>query len=290
MRAPVVISDEREWLRLLGDGRCTTVEATLANFPGYYSRPARSDMGSYTLSENLIYLFVAGGACATLPEGEETIATGSLCVLPAARTFRLRTLDSIVRLYRCRFRVRRGRDELVWLGRAHLQPHAQDLQATLVALIDEAQSPRPFGEERTRWLLCLLFSGLFRLGGDARDGEPGLSQAQRSHLQRYAHDRMAYSPEPRELAVELGLSLDYFTRIFRRSFGIPPRAWLLQERIRLAAVRVVESNDAIAAIARDFGYADPNLFGRQFRRVMGRTPSAFRVRHDQDRVRSRGRR
>jgi AraC-like DNA-binding protein len=191
----------------------------------------------------------------------------------------VRTREVPVRIHRCRFRVRRGGDDLVWLGRVDAQQRALDLQPTLVSLIDEAQSPRPYDEERVRWLLCLLFSGLFRLRRETLAGQPPLSEAQRARLRRYVHDRLAYGPEPRELARELGLSLDYFTRIFRRSFGVPPRTWLLQERVRLAAVRVVESRDPLATIARDFGYADPNLFGRQFRRVMGVTPSAFRERH-----------
>jgi AraC-like DNA-binding protein len=68
--------------------------------------------------------------------------------------------------------------------------------------------------------------------------------------------------------------------VFRRSFGVSPRRWLMQERIRLAARRLCDSTMSVSAIAQDFGYADVYPFSRQFKDVMGQSPLAYR-RHAQ---------
>ena len=78
---------------------------------------------------------------------------------------------------------------------------------------------------------------------------------------------------------ELGLSQDYFARIFRRSMGLSPRAWLVDERIRCAAASLLESDAPIGTVAADHGYADLTLFGRQFRAVMGAAPRQWREQH-----------
>jgi AraC-like DNA-binding protein len=75
----------------------------------------------------------------------------------------------------------------------------------------------------------------------------------------------------------VGLSPDWFRRVFQRSYGCSPRAWILRERIRLAAQRLIdEPAESIGAVAAGFGYKDQYLFSRQFRQVMGKSPRDWR--------------
>jgi len=107
-------------------------------------------------------------------------------------------------------------------------------------------------------------------------GRPGLTSGQRTRLIRWTREHLAHRPEVVDLARVVGLSPDYFARRFRASFGISPRRWLAEERIRGVARALIDRDDPIHAVAADFGFEDPSHFGRQFRRVIGRSPGAWR--------------
>ncbi len=83
---------------------------------------------------------------------------------------------------------------------------------------------------------------------------------------------------PADLAAGVGRSPRYFARCFHASFGSTPRRWLVEQRIRQAAHLLRTSPDAIGAIAARCGCDNTSLFSRQFRAVMGCSPSDYRQR------------
>ena len=86
--------------------------------------------------------------------------------------------------------------------------------------------------------------------------------------------------EPASLAVlarGAAMSPYHFLRTFRSVVGQTPHQFVLGERLRRAAVRMRRSDDSISAIAYDAGFNDLSTFNRRFRRVMGATPSAYRL-------------
>jgi len=80
-----------------------------------------------------------------------------------------------------------------------------------------------------------------------------------------------------ELAAEAAVSSFHFLRIFEQVVGVTPGQYMLRTRLHRAAVRLRSSNDAIAAVALDSGFADLSTFNRQFRRATGLTPRAYRT-------------
>lgn len=78
------------------------------------------------------------------------------------------------------------------------------------------------------------------------------------------------------LARHHGLERSYLGRRFRRVTGISPLAWLGHHRCERAAIRILCSNEPIAAIGKSVGWDDPNYFARRFRKEMGVSPSAYR--------------
>jgi AraC family transcriptional regulator len=104
-----------------------------------------------------------------------------------------------------------------------------------------------------------------------------LRPAQRQRLNRFIDDHIAEAIAPADLARECELSLDYFSRIFRRTYGVAPRTWLIRERMRQAATRLVETDRTVAQVAHEFGVDNLSLFCRQFRSVMGCTPTVYRA-------------
>lgn len=80
-----------------------------------------------------------------------------------------------------------------------------------------------------------------------------------------------------DLAAVAGLSRFHFSRLFRRSEGVSPAAWITDLRLRQATRLLRDGDLSIAAVASRCGYADPAYFCRVFRRLFGVSPGEFRT-------------
>ncbi|MCB1058192.1 MAG: AraC family transcriptional regulator [Acidobacteria bacterium] len=93
--------------------------------------------------------------------------------------------------------------------------------------------------------------------------------------QHAATDRSVTRVE--QLATEFGLTVRSLQRLFAEYVGISPK-WVVQRyRLHEAAERI--AHDEVtdwAALALDLGYADQAHFIRDFRRLVGKTPSEYR--------------
>ena len=63
-------------------------------------------------------------------------------------------------------------------------------------------------------------------------------------------------------------------RAFRRETGLPPHAYLNQQRVRLARL-LLDRGVAPAAVAAQAGFADQAHLSRHFKRVVGVPPGAY---------------
>jgi transcriptional regulator GlxA family with amidase domain len=78
------------------------------------------------------------------------------------------------------------------------------------------------------------------------------------------------------LAKIAGLSRAAFARRFVKAAGAPPLAYLTELRMQLAAARLRETDDTLAAIAIAVGYVSEFAFAKAFKRQFGRAPGLFR--------------
>jgi transcriptional regulator GlxA family with amidase domain len=78
------------------------------------------------------------------------------------------------------------------------------------------------------------------------------------------------------LAKIAGLSRAPFCRRFVEEKGVPPLTYLTELRMQLAAARLRETDDTLAAIAISVGYVSEFAFGKAFKRHFGRAPGLFR--------------
>lgn len=107
----------------------------------------------------------------------------------------------------------------------------------------------------------------------------GLAAWQIGRILHYINDSLNGPIPLRDLSEVAGLSPGYFSRAFKRSFGIPPHAYVMKCRIEHAKVALRTTATPLCHIALDCGLADQAHLSRLFRRLTGETPFAWRRRH-----------
>jgi AraC-like DNA-binding protein len=145
-----------------------------------------------------------------------------------------------------------------------------------VRLVQECGSDLAGREDCLRALLVLVFSE-WRRASDAR--QLRLNERQCALLIEMAGREASRRLHPRALAEAVGLSPDRFGRRFLRTFGSSPRTWLMQQRVRHAAQRLLEARGQIGEVAAAFGYPNLFLFSRQLKAVLGVGPRRWRQMH-----------
>jgi len=78
------------------------------------------------------------------------------------------------------------------------------------------------------------------------------------------------------LAAAVGLSQRYLARLFRQQYGMTMPHYLLQRRMELAHHLLTATDLPVKSIGARVGLADAQHFNKQFRRVMGVSPTAAR--------------
>lgn len=100
-----------------------------------------------------------------------------------------------------------------------------------------------------------------------------LSVAIRFISQRYA-DRITNE----DLAKACGLSVRAFERQFQAAYHSSPHDYIRGLRVRMSCSPLVFTRQTLAEVATEFGFADQSHFTKEFRRIMGETPRAYRSR------------
>jgi len=80
----------------------------------------------------------------------------------------------------------------------------------------------------------------------------------------------------KELARECGLSTAHFSRAFRRSVGVAPHNWLIEQRIVLSREKLRDERLSLTDGALECGFSDHAHFTRCFTRTVGVSPGAWR--------------
>lgn len=88
-----------------------------------------------------------------------------------------------------------------------------------------------------------------------------------------------------ELAAMANLSPSHFASLFAQTTGLGVIEYLTRLRSAKARELLLTTRMSIQDIARAVGYADPYYFSRQFRRINGVSPRAFRAEHREQEIR-----
>lgn len=109
---------------------------------------------------------------------------------------------------------------------------------------------------------------------------PGPGAGGNELVQRIVHYLSTQYAEPVSIelmATTLGFSRAYLSRVFKRHTGMTPVEFLLRLRIDHARRLLRERRElTVEQIAASVGFQDPLYFSKQFRRICGMPPTAYR--------------
>lgn len=213
-----------------------------------------------------------------------TAAAGALCTVTPDEAHAVEPAGDAGFAYRCLYPPA----EMMRLAAESVSGKRVTCTLALPPVIDDAEAARSicalFEAEvtgaprfvREAQLLALLARVVIRHA--TAPVVPGAKAPPASALAR-AHEYLAEHCSENVSLVRLAttVGLDPFTllRGFSRAYGLPPHAWLLQERVRRAQA-LLRVGLSPAEVAAEVGFADQSHLTRHFKRILGVTPGRYR--------------
>jgi AraC family transcriptional regulator len=155
------------------------------------------------------------------------------------------------------------------------------LEAIALMLLTELQQDNPGSRLYIESLTNLLAVHLLRQYATAKPHLPvyqgGLPQRQLMQVLDYINDHLEQEIKLADLAALLNISQFHFSHLFKQASGTTPYQYLLQQRIERAKQLLKQTNQPIMEIAFQCGFNSHSHLSQQFRRIIGTTPKAYRV-------------
>ncbi|WP_088890288.1 AraC family transcriptional regulator [Leptolyngbya ohadii] len=128
---------------------------------------------------------------------------------------------------------------------------------------------------------CLLVDVLSLLIIQCGGGKYRSIQSNQEHqaiglIKQYLYEQYNTNISLEQLAALTNLNRSYLIRIFRRTVGMPPYAYLTQVRVEKAKMLLRQGMSA-AETAIAVGMADQSHLNRHFKRMVGVTPGQYRL-------------
>lgn len=104
----------------------------------------------------------------------------------------------------------------------------------------------------------------------------GLAAWQAARAQKLILERLDAQILTATLAKACSLSRGHFSRLFKKTFGLPPHKWQRERRLEMAKTLLCDPNCALADIAIRCGFNDQAHFTRVFKLTTRVTPMVWR--------------
>ncbi|MEM7593916.1 MAG: AraC family transcriptional regulator [Cyanobacteria bacterium P01_A01_bin.83] len=106
--------------------------------------------------------------------------------------------------------------------------------------------------------------------------EGGLSDRSLFQAIEYIDHHLSQSIKLEDLSNHLGISKFHFSRLFKKSMGVSPHQYVMQQRIELAKKLLLKADKSISDIALECGFNSHAHMGKYFRDYVGMTPKTYR--------------
>jgi AraC family transcriptional regulator len=107
----------------------------------------------------------------------------------------------------------------------------------------------------------------------------GLAPWQERSIKSHIEDYLDGPIKVADLAALSRLSVSYFSRAFRRSYGYTVQTFLAERRVERAQMLMVSTDESLSRIALACGFYDQAHLCRTFRRLTRTTPGCWRREH-----------
>jgi AraC family transcriptional regulator len=170
-----------------------------------------------------------------------------------------------------------------WPGRAEMCSFRQDSQAMqmLATLASELDRSDQINSAYTESVLLQLSTHLVRRYSKVVDSvirHSGMLPSRLNKVLEYVAAGLEEQLRLSAMAQVAGLSPYYFCREFKKTMGITPYGYIVQQRIDRAKTLLQNTSMSITEIGAQLLFATPSHFTATFRKLVGCTPSVFRLR------------
>ncbi|WP_186420103.1 AraC family transcriptional regulator [Bosea sp. CS1GBMeth4] len=147
----------------------------------------------------------------------------------------------------------------------------------LVEASESGVRPNALLAEQVAYTLALHLSDRYAAPETRMSGHlPGLDEAMRQRVAEFVLDDPAAPITLTAMAQVAGMSPSHFIRSFKRTTGMTPHRFVVEQRV-LAARRLLETSDLpIVEVALAAGFSSQSHFGVAFRAVTGESPARYR--------------
>lgn len=238
--------------------------------PGY-------DVGPKRIEYYSIHFVLEGAVRLRTDAAEFSVHAGDLfCMVPNATYRYAREGDAPLAMRWVAFQGPQAAAIVAELGLSRSEPCLRGAVGQnvklLLAELHELDPDAPFTQE----------SALYRLFGLLCRERPGEAEpdAAASWIERSAeHMRLHYDEEDmrvERLAERAGVHRSRFTAAFARTYGVPPKRYLIELRMAKATELLRDDRIAVQDVALSVGYPDLFAFTRAFTAKFGCPPTAYR--------------
>lgn len=155
-------------------------------------------------------------------------------------------------------------------------PFVRELCFALKAEVETGiRGGRLYGETLGTSLAVHLIEKYSSRNSGPQEFRGGLAKYKLRQVIEYIHSHIAGDFSLKTLADLVGLSQFHFTRMFKKSTGLPPHRYLIKCRVQHAKQLLLRSTESLANIAMQSGFCDQSHFTAHFKRAYGITPKTF---------------
>ena len=138
---------------------------------------------------------------------------------------------------------------------------------------------RANGRRFVETLITTLVTHIYRTyasAGQPGDAKGGLTPKQMSRVLAYIETHIREDIGVDDLAAIVGLSAHYFAEMFKKTIGVTPYRYVLNQRVERAKALLKQGKLPVAKIADTAGFSSHAQFSSHFRKIVGITPAQFR--------------
>ena len=111
---------------------------------------------------------------------------------------------------------------------------------------------------------------------EPQEPTPALLAWQMRLVENYIEEHIDQQILVADLSARVNLSEAHFSRGFKLAYRASPHAYIVRRRVEFAAQLMLASRDPLSEIALRCGFHDQAHLNKQFRRLTGETPAAWR--------------